>query len=168
MGLSLSAEQIVNLVSRTEGWISGLHLAALSLQKSGNYPEFIRAFSGEHRSISDYLFQEAFAILSDDMQSFLLQTSILDRMNDPLCEAVTGQAESQGRLFRQKYAAASKPFHVKAADWLEEHGFALGIRALCARYRSPVWRESRAFSFFMSKCWWKRAKWRRRNPGFVR
>lgn len=155
MGLSLSEEEIAKLVSRTEGWISGLHLAAISLQSSGNYSEFIRAFSGEHRSISDYLFQEAFTLQPGEMQSFLLQTSILDRMNGPLCEAVTGQADSQAlletlehqnlfiiplddrrewyryhhlfseflrRLFRQKYAAASKPFHVKAAHWLEEHG----------------------------------------------
>ncbi|WP_123042584.1 LuxR C-terminal-related transcriptional regulator [Cohnella candidum] len=156
MGLLLTEQEIARLVSRTEGWISGLHLAALSLQRSGNYSEFILAFSGEHRSISDYLFQEAFTHLSDELQFFLLQTSILDRMSGPLCEAVTGQAESQAhletlehqnlfiiplderrvwyryhhlfsdflrRLFRQRYAAASKPFHVKAANWLEEHGF---------------------------------------------
>ncbi|MCZ8517303.1 LuxR C-terminal-related transcriptional regulator [Paenibacillus filicis] len=156
MGLSLSSDEIANLVSRTEGWISGLHLAAISLQRSDNYPEFIRAFSGEHRSISDYLFQEAFSLQSEEMQSFLLQTSILDRMNGPLCEAVIGQVDSQAlletlehrnlfiiplddrrewyryhhlfseflrRLFRQRYAARSKELHIKAAGWLEEHGF---------------------------------------------
>ncbi|MFD0698532.1 LuxR C-terminal-related transcriptional regulator [Paenibacillus sp. GCM10027628] len=156
MRLSLSEDEIANLVSRTEGWISGLHLAAISLQRSSSYSEFIRAFSGENRSISDYLFQEVFSLQSEEMQSFLMQTSILDRMNGPLCEAVTGQADSQvlletlehqnlfivplderrewyryhhlfseflQRLFRQKYAAASKPYHVKAAHWLEENGF---------------------------------------------
>ncbi|MFC5470862.1 LuxR C-terminal-related transcriptional regulator [Cohnella suwonensis] len=98
MGLSLSGEEIAKLVDRTEGWISGLHLAAISLQRSGNIPEFIRAFSGEHRSISDYLFQEAFSLQSEETQSFLLQTSILDRMNSSLCEAVTGQANCQELL----------------------------------------------------------------------
>jgi LuxR family maltose regulon positive regulatory protein len=73
MGLSLSGDEIAKLVSRTEGWISGLHLAAISLQRSGNYPDFIRAFSGEHRSISDYLFQEDFSLQSEETQSFLLQ-----------------------------------------------------------------------------------------------
>ena len=156
MGLSLSGEEIANLVSRTEGWISGLHLAAISLQRNGNYSGFIRAFSGEHRSISDYLFQEVFSLQPGEIQSFLLETSIVDRMNGPLCETVTGQANCQElleileqqnlfivplddqrqwyryhhlfseflrRLFRQRYAVRSKELHVKAAHWLEEHGF---------------------------------------------
>ncbi|MGO4273774.1 hypothetical protein AB4Z22_28745, partial [Paenibacillus sp. TAF58] len=98
MRLSLSGEEIANLVSHTEGWISGLHLAAISLQRNGNYSDFIRAFSGEHRSISDYLFQEVFSLQPGEIQSFLLETSIVDRMNGPLCEAVTGQANCQELL----------------------------------------------------------------------
>ncbi|MCZ8517822.1 hypothetical protein O9H85_37185 [Paenibacillus filicis] len=98
MGLPLSGEEIANLVGRTEGWISGMHLAAISLQRSGNVPDFIRAFSGEHRSISDYLFQEAFTLQSEEKQSFLLETSIVDRMNGSLCEAVTGQPNCQELL----------------------------------------------------------------------
>ncbi|MFC5404299.1 LuxR C-terminal-related transcriptional regulator [Cohnella soli] len=156
MGLSLSGEKIAVLVDRTEGWISGLYLAAISLQKSGNYSDFIRAFSGEHRNISDYLFQEVFSLQTSEIQSFLLKTSIVDKMNGPLCETVTGQANCQEllemleqhnlfivslddqrkwyryhhlfseflrRLFRQKYAGQSKELHVKAAHWLEEHGY---------------------------------------------
>ncbi|MGO0059512.1 LuxR C-terminal-related transcriptional regulator [Brevibacillus fluminis] len=98
MELPLSGEEIENLVSRTEGWISGMHLAAISLKKSGDYPAFIRDFSGEHRSISDYLFQEAFRLQPEDIQSFLLKTSILNRMNGSLCERVTGQAHGQALL----------------------------------------------------------------------
>ncbi|UKS26304.1 LuxR C-terminal-related transcriptional regulator [Paenibacillus sp. HWE-109] len=156
LGLPLSGDEIANLVSRTEGWISGLHLAAISLNKSSNYQDFIHTFSGEHRSISDYLFQEAFSLQSKEIQSFLLETSLLNRMNAPLCETVTGQANCQElleileqqnlfiipldgqrewyryhhlfseflrRLFRQRYAGQSKELHVKAAHWLEEHGF---------------------------------------------
>ncbi|BFT69385.1 LuxR C-terminal-related transcriptional regulator [Paenibacillus sp. P36] len=156
MGLSLSGDKIADLVDRTEGWISGLYLAAISLQRSGNYTDFIRAFSGEHRSISEYLFQEVFSLQSSEVQSFLLETSIVDRISGPLCEAVTGQANCQEqlemleqhnlfivslddhrewyryhhlfseflrRLFRQRYAGQSKALHVKAAHWLEEHGF---------------------------------------------
>ncbi|GFZ94718.1 hypothetical protein GCM10008018_46350 [Paenibacillus marchantiophytorum] len=156
MGLSLSGDKIAALVDRTEGWISGLYLAAISLQRSGNYSDFIRAFSGEHRSISDYLFQEVFSLQPSEIQSFLLETSIVDRINSSLCEAVTGQANCQEllemleqhnlfivslddqrkwyryhhlfseflrRLFRQRYAGQSKELHVKAAHWLEAHGF---------------------------------------------
>lgn len=98
MGLPLSGETIALLVERTEGWISGLYLAAVSLQSSGDYSAFIRAFSGEHRSISDYLFQEVFSLQPGEIQSFLLETSIVDKMNGPLCEAVTGQANCQELL----------------------------------------------------------------------
>ncbi|MCD9024800.1 LuxR C-terminal-related transcriptional regulator [Cohnella silvisoli] len=98
MGLSLSGEMIATLVDRTEGWISGLYLAAISLQRSGNYSDFIRAFSGGHRNISDYLFQEVFSLQPSEIQSFLLETSIVDRMNGPLCETVTGQANCQELL----------------------------------------------------------------------
>ncbi|MEK0315017.1 LuxR C-terminal-related transcriptional regulator [Cohnella sp. 56] len=156
MGLPLSGEKIAVLVDRTEGWISGLYLAAISLQRSGNYADFIRAFSGEHRNISDYLFQEVFSLQPSEIQSFLLETSIVDRMNGPLCEAITGQANCQElletleqhhlfivslddrrewyryhhlfseflrRLYRQKYAGQPAELHVKAARWLEAHGF---------------------------------------------
>jgi LuxR family maltose regulon positive regulatory protein len=98
MGFEMSEEDISMLVRRTEGWITGLHLAAISLKKSDNHLDFIHAFSGEHRNISDYLFQEVLSRQSEEMQSFLLETSILDRMNDSLCEAVTGQANSQELL----------------------------------------------------------------------
>jgi LuxR family maltose regulon positive regulatory protein len=98
MGFTLSDEDISLLIHRTEGWISGLHLAAISLKSSENYHDFIHAFNGEHRSISDYLFQEVLSHQSEEIRSFLLETSILDRMNDALCEAVTEQANGQERL----------------------------------------------------------------------
>jgi LuxR family maltose regulon positive regulatory protein len=98
MGFMLTEDDISILVHRTEGWISGLHLAAISLKRSDNYSDFIQAFSGEHRSISDYLFQEVLSHQSVEIRSFLLETSILDRMNDSLCEAVTGQTKGQERL----------------------------------------------------------------------
>jgi LuxR family transcriptional regulator, maltose regulon positive regulatory protein len=98
MGFMLPEADITMLVRRTEGWISGLHLAAISLKNSDNPIEFIRAFNGEDRNISDYLFQEVLSRQSEDMQSFLLKTSILHRMNDALCEAVTGQTNCQELL----------------------------------------------------------------------
>ncbi len=98
MGLSLSAEDIAALEDRTEGWIAGLQLAALSMQGHQDVPGFIRAFAGDHRYIVDYLVEEVLQRQPEPVNSFLLQTSILDRLNGSLCDAVTGQEEGSERL----------------------------------------------------------------------
>src|SRR6266576_6907969 len=98
MGLSLSAADIARLSDRTEGWIAGLQLAALSLQGHQDVPGFIRAFAGDHRYIVDYLVAEVLQRQPAPVRSFLLQTSILDRLSGPLCDAVTGQEEGNARL----------------------------------------------------------------------
>ncbi len=98
MGLSLSAADIAALEDRTEGWIAGLQLAALSMQGHQDVPGFIRAFAGDHRYIVDYLVEEVLQRQPAPVRSFLLQTSILDRLSGPLCDAVTGQEESNARL----------------------------------------------------------------------
>src|SRR6266487_553787 len=98
MGLSLSATDIAALEDHTEGWIAGLQLAALSMQGRQDVPGFIRAFAGDHRYIVDYLVEEVLQRQPAPVRSFLLQTSILDRLSGPLCDAVTGQAEGNARL----------------------------------------------------------------------
>jgi LuxR family maltose regulon positive regulatory protein len=98
MGLSLSAQDIAALEDRTEGWIVGLQLAALSMQGHQDVSGFIRAFAGDHRYIVDYLVAEVLERQPAALRSFLLQTSILDRLNGPLCDAVTGQQEGNARL----------------------------------------------------------------------
>ena len=98
MGLNLSAEDIAALEDRTEGWIAGLQLAALSMQGHQDVPGFVRAFAGDHRYIVDYLVEEVLQRQPEPVRSFLLQTAILDRLNGPLCDAVTGQAGSSARL----------------------------------------------------------------------
>jgi len=98
MGLSLSAEDIAALEDHTEGWIAGLQLAALSMQGHQDVSGFIRAFAGDHRYIVDYLVAEVLQRQPEPVRSFLLQTSILDRLNGPLCDAVTGQEEGNARL----------------------------------------------------------------------
>src|SRR5690348_4557257 len=99
MGLSLSAADIATLEERTEGWIAGLQLAALSMQGHQDVSGFIRAFAGDHRYIVDYLVEEVLQRQSEVVRRFLLQTAILDRMNGPLCDAVTGlQGEGNARL----------------------------------------------------------------------
>src|SRR5438270_13644843 len=98
MGLSLSAADIAALEDRTEGWIAGLQLAALSMQGHQDVPGFIRAFAGDHRYIVDYLVEEVLQRQPEPVRSFLLQTAILDRLSGPLCDAVTGQEEGNARL----------------------------------------------------------------------
>jgi LuxR family maltose regulon positive regulatory protein len=98
MGLKLSAEEMAALEERTEGWIAGLQLAALSMRGREDVGEFIRAFAGDNRYIVDYLTEEVLGSQSDRIRSFLLSTSILDRLSGPLCDAVTGQEGGNARL----------------------------------------------------------------------
>jgi LuxR family transcriptional regulator, maltose regulon positive regulatory protein len=98
MGLDLPAEALAALERRTEGWIAGLQLAALSLQGRSDVVAFLRAFTGSHRFILDYLTEEVFSRQPAEVQSFLLATSILERLSGPLCDAVTGQQEGWARL----------------------------------------------------------------------
>ena len=98
MGLNLSAEDVAALETRTEGWIAGLQLAALSMQGHQDVPGFIQAFAGDHRYIVDYLVEEVLQRQPEPIRNFLLQTSILDRLNGPLCDAVTGQPGGKARL----------------------------------------------------------------------
>jgi LuxR family transcriptional regulator, maltose regulon positive regulatory protein len=90
MGLSLSAEDIAALEERTEGWIAGLQLAALSMQGHRDVPGFIRAFAGDHRYVLDYLVEEVLQRQPEGIRRFLLQTAILDRLTGSLCDAVMG------------------------------------------------------------------------------
>ncbi len=98
MGLKLAAEEVAALETRTEGWIAGLQLAALSMQGQQDVQGFIQAFAGEHRFIVDYLVEEVLQRQPEAVRNFLLQTSILDRLNGPLCDAVTGQSGGTARL----------------------------------------------------------------------
>jgi LuxR family maltose regulon positive regulatory protein len=94
MGLRLTPAEITALRSRTEGWIAGLHLAALTLRERapGDRQGFIAGLSGTHRYILDYLAGEVFALQPPHVQYFLLCTSILGGLSGPLCDAVLGDA----------------------------------------------------------------------------
>jgi LuxR family maltose regulon positive regulatory protein len=98
--LSLTADDVAALNARTEGWVTGLQMAALALQpQSATQPrpavsDFIAAFAGSHRYILDYLLEEVLYRESEPVQTFLLQTSILDRLCGPLCDAVAQISKS--------------------------------------------------------------------------
>ncbi len=98
MGLNLSAVEIAALENRTEGWIAGLQLAALSKQGRADTASFTQAFTGSHHFVLDYLVEEVLQRQPERVRSFLLQTSILDRLSGPLCDAVTGQEDGRGML----------------------------------------------------------------------
>jgi LuxR family maltose regulon positive regulatory protein len=100
MGLTLSEDDVLSLEIRTEGWITGLHLAALSIQDTEDAAGFISAFTGDDRYIVDYLVDEVLAQRPRGTQDFLLQTSILNRMTGSLCDAITGQEGGQELLER--------------------------------------------------------------------
>ena len=94
MGLSLSTDDIAVLETRTEGWIAGLQLAALSMRERTDTSAFIAAFAGSNRFVIDYLVEEVLEQAAPSVRRFLCDTSILDRLTGPLCDAVSGQAGS--------------------------------------------------------------------------
>jgi len=96
-GLNLSAGEVAALEARTEGWIAGLQLAALSLQGQADPASFIQSFTGSHRFVLDYLMEEVLQRQPLDIQAFLLRTSILNRLCGPLCDAVLGEEAPSGQ-----------------------------------------------------------------------
>jgi len=116
MNLNLSAEDITALETRTEGWIAGLQLAALALQGTlalqgqismqgqQDATNFIQSFTGSHHFVLDYLLEEVLHQQRETIQTFLLQTAILDQMTGSLCDAVTGQDNGQSILEMLEHA----------------------------------------------------------------
>jgi len=98
MLLDLTLEDIAALDQRTEGWIAGLQMVALSMQDEYDRHAFVAAFSGDDRYIADYLIEEVLQRQPVEFQRFLQQTSILDRLNAGLCDAITGRQDSRAML----------------------------------------------------------------------
>jgi LuxR family transcriptional regulator, maltose regulon positive regulatory protein len=98
MQFSLPQEQVEALAARTEGWIVGLQLAAVSLRNTPDKATFIHNFAGDNRHITDFLLDEVLRSRSIQIQNFLLQTSILERFSAPLCDAVMETTDSRERI----------------------------------------------------------------------
>jgi LuxR family maltose regulon positive regulatory protein len=98
IGSVLTTEDVATLGERTEGWIAALQLAALSMKGRDDLSSFIAGFAGDDRYIVDYLAEEVLQRQPEEIRQFLLQSSILDRLSGPLCEAVTGQTNCKARL----------------------------------------------------------------------
>ncbi|MBN1401419.1 MAG: tetratricopeptide repeat protein [Anaerolineae bacterium] len=98
MGLELSAAETAELAARTEGWVVGLQLAGLSLQRTSDRAGFVAAFAGNQAYIADYLLEEVLRSQPEALTTFLIKTSILPRLCGSLCDAITGRADGQGTL----------------------------------------------------------------------
>ena len=95
---NLAAEDLALMDERIEGWIAGWQLAAISMRGQTDISEFVRSFAGDDRYVLDYLMEEVFERQPEPVQNFLLQTSILERLYGPLCNAITGQTDGQEKL----------------------------------------------------------------------
>ncbi len=127
MRLDLSTEDVQALDSRTEGWVVGLKMAALSLQGRESAREFVRAFSGSHRYVLDYLMEEVLRRLPAHIRTFLLETSFLEKLSGPSCDALmTAEWKSCGLSAQEalEYLETSNLFVVPLDDnklWYRYH-----------------------------------------------
>ena len=132
-GSDLPDEAVAALATRTEGWAAGLQLAALSLRGQADVTGFVAAFSGSHRYVLDYLAEEVLERQSEQVRSFLLKTSVLERLSGELCDAVIESTGSQALLEQVERAGLFLvPLDEMRSWWRYHHLFAdlLRVRLL--------------------------------------
>jgi len=127
---ALPDASVAALAARTEGWAAGLQLAALSLRGQDDAAAFVAAFTGSHRYVLDYLAEEVLERQDEQLRRFLLETSVLDRLSGPLCDAVTGREGSQALLEQAERAGLFLiPLDELRGWWRYHHLFADLLRA---------------------------------------
>ena len=135
-GADLPAAAVAALAARTEGWVAGLQLAALSLAGQADPAGFVAAFSGSHRYVLDYLAEEVLDRQQEELRTFLLETSLLERLSAGLCDAVTGRTGSQAMLERVERAGLFLvPLDEVRGWWRYHHLFADLLRARLQQQR---------------------------------
>jgi len=135
-GADLPAAAVAALAARTEGWVAGLQLAALSLRGQADPAGFVAAFSGSHRYVLDYLAEEVLDRQHEELRTFLLETSLLERLSGGLCDAVTGRDGSQAMLERVEQAGLFlMPLDEVRGWWRYHHLFADLLRARLQQQR---------------------------------
>ena len=136
---ALPDASVAALAARTEGWAAGLQLAALSLRGHDDAAAFVAAFTGSHRYVLDYLAEEVLEGQDEQLRTFLLETSVLERLSGPLCDAVTGREGSQALLEQAERAGLFLiPLDEVRGWWRYHHLFADLLRArLQARAARP-------------------------------
>lgn len=156
MGYSLPSEMIHMLVEQTEGWIAGIQLALISIQQGDDQHRFFLDFNGKHRNIADYLFQEVWSRLDEELQSFLLQTSILKRINAELCDQLTGLSDSQDKLHRlQRLTLFLIPLDEEGEWYRYHHLFAEFVQNVLRQSSESLWIEGhqKASQLYKDRHW---------------
>jgi LuxR family transcriptional regulator, maltose regulon positive regulatory protein len=121
---------VAALTARTEGWVAGLQLAGLSLRGQPDVAAFVASFSGSHRFVLDFLSEEVLERQPDQVRTFLLETSVLDRLSGELCDAVTGRPDGQAMLERiERSNLFLVPLDGVRGWWRYHHLFADLLRA---------------------------------------
>ena len=129
-GRALPDADVAALAARTEGWAAGLQLAGLSLRGQADVAGFVAAFTGSHRYVLDFLAEEVLEQQGQEVRAFLLETSVLERLSGPLCDAVTGRAGSQALLEQVEQAGLFLvPLDEVRGWWRYHHLFADLLRA---------------------------------------
>jgi LuxR family maltose regulon positive regulatory protein len=175
--LDLTAEQIEALRDKTEGWISGLQLAALSMRGQDDVEHFVRSFAGSNRFILDYLMEEVFHQQSPEVQDFLLKTAVLEQLTAALCDAVVADSETvepnsqamlerleQANLFIVPLDDSRKWFryHRLFADLLRQRLRLEKEGTADLHYRAAAWHEQhgflrRAIKHYLAASAWEKA-----------
>ncbi len=172
---ALPDASVAALAARTEGWAAGLALAALSLRGHDDAAAFVAAFTGSHRYVLDYLAEEVLERQPGQLRTFLLETSVLDRLSGPLCDAVTGREGSQALLEEAERAGLFLiPLDEVRGWWRYHHLFADLLRARLLQleparvpelhHNAAVWCGSTGWPMTPSATHWPRGKWSGR-PG---
>jgi LuxR family maltose regulon positive regulatory protein len=152
MQLHLPPEDVAALGTRTEGWIAGLQMAALSLQRQSDARAFVAAFTSSDRYIFDYLLEEVLQQQTPDVQDFLLKTAVLDQMSHELCDAMLERDDGQDILaYLERANLFLIPldherywyrYHHLFAQLLVSHGKKLGLDDAPYHRRASVWLEA--------------------------
>ena len=148
MGLSLDAETVDALETRTEGWVTGLQLAALVLQNRNDTAEFVQRFSGTHRYIIDYLVEQVLQRQSAEVREFLVRTAILDRLCAPLCDDLLAGETAVSSSAQIEYLENANLFIIPLDDerrWYRYHHlFADYLRSLLSKTEQAALRKKAA------------------------
>lgn len=161
IGQPLSAADLVDLDRRVEGWVAGLQMVALRLKDRPDAHEFIASFSGSDRYIMDYLSEEIYFQQPDYLQTFLLKTSVLDRLSAPLCEAVLRTDPAEPGVPEDRYPAQQLLEHLERANlflvpldekrqWYRYHHLFAG---LLRQRLSQTWPETLPGVFRRASAW---------------
>jgi LuxR family transcriptional regulator, maltose regulon positive regulatory protein len=137
-GITLSDEAVLLLHERTEGWAAGLRLAAISLAGHPDPARFVSEFSGSERTVAGYLFAEVLERQPPEVRDLLLRTSVVERVNGPLADALTGRSGSEAILQRLEHANAFVTSLDAGRSWFRYHHLLTDLLRLELRRSSPA------------------------------